>query len=298
MSQDGRLIHAGFEAAIFVVKLGHLRHARGPEEIFDLVIGELTHQTGVEAPAFFADHRIAQAIVRGKALVQDGLALRGFGVGADLFPNRQVGPAIEIHFCRGVAGEGTASAEGGAHVLHQHHGFITGSSRRLGGGIYIFFVTDQALLGRFVVAVLHEGGKQFQAVPFISWASIGGIEFLPAPTLIVLAGFGHFVPGEFPDNGSRVEGFCADSARAALRIFRAVVALDADGEPRVGIVTQRPHQARGHDLGVDLVIVGAELHLYGFFLHVWCQGLNPVGVSTRVILQANFCVLPPICDPG
>ena len=50
--------------------------------------------------------------------------------------------------------------------------------------------------------------------------------------------------------------------------------LDANRKPRVGVVAQRPHQARGSDLGVDFVIIGSEFDLDRFFVHFRSQGLD------------------------
>src|SRR5271165_5610895 len=119
LPDDRSLIHARLEAAVAVVVFGHLGRARSFEEFLDLMIGELTHQAGIETPPFFADHRIAQAIVRGQAVAQHGLALPGSALGPNLVPELFAGPSLEIHFCRGIAGEPAAGAEGSAHVLHQ-----------------------------------------------------------------------------------------------------------------------------------------------------------------------------------
>src|SRR5450432_2475465 len=93
---DGGFIDSRFERAIVIVPLGHGGYSCGLEQVFDLVVGELAHQAGDEAAAFFADDRIAQAIFRGQALGQCGLADGALFFGgarlAGFFPERLAGP--------------------------------------------------------------------------------------------------------------------------------------------------------------------------------------------------------------
>ena len=44
--------------------------------------------------------------------------------------------------------------------------------------------------------------------------------------------------------------------------------FDTNRKPRVGVITQRPHQTRGGHLSIDFVVIGSELDLDGLFVHV------------------------------
>src|SRR5262249_23488538 len=75
LPNDRSFVDARLKAAVMVVIFGHLRRTRGSEKFFDLVIGKLAHQARIETAPFFADERIAQAIVCRQALGERGLAL-------------------------------------------------------------------------------------------------------------------------------------------------------------------------------------------------------------------------------
>jgi hypothetical protein len=103
-------------------------------------------------------------------------------------------------FAESLLGEQASASEGGANILDEHDGLVTGSCRWLRFSIDSHYVAGQTLLGRLVVTMLDEGCHELQPVAFVDRTAIGSVQLPPAPALLVFADLGHFFPGQLANN--------------------------------------------------------------------------------------------------
>ena len=144
--------------------------------------------------------------------------------------------------------------------------------------VHLYPIAHEPLLWRFIIAVLDECPQQFEAIFLSDRSAVVLVQLLPTPSLLALPLFVHLVSGILSDNGCGIiiPRFLGPGTR--LRIRRTIVALHSDREPRIGVITQCPHQACRNDLSVNLFVVGAKLHFDWFFFHLRGQDLDlPVG---------------------